>query len=68
MAFRNDGLSRSAVITKETVNGGGHAEEIRHYFLKREFSESSRSVKQFKFPKAALLLDQAGTLEALSSR
>jgi hypothetical protein len=46
------------VRTAEEVEGGGTTpEEVRHYYLKREYSESSFSVKPFKFPLSALMLD-----------
>ncbi len=44
----------------DEVHGGSGAEEVRHYFLKREGSESSFSVKGFKFSKSALLLELTG--------
>jgi hypothetical protein len=61
-------LSGAAVVTKSNVHGGALPEEIRHYFLKREFSEGCHSVMHFKFPLAALLLDQATDIEVPSFR
>jgi hypothetical protein len=58
----------SAVVTKSNVHGGEHPEEVRHYFLKREFSEGCQSVMHFKFPLAALLLDQASDIKVPSFR
>lgn len=41
----------------EEVEGGSSPDEIRHYYLKREYSESSFSVKPFRFPLSALMMD-----------
>jgi hypothetical protein len=57
-----------AEVSMEDVHGGSAAEEVRHYFLKREGSESSWSVKVFKFPTAALLLESTNDVASPSFR
>lgn len=58
----------AAVVTKGKVHGGVGAEELRHYYVKREFSEGSFSVNHFKFPLTALLLEQEGNIKTPSFR
>ena len=45
------------VTSREVVHGGDTEEEIIHYVIKREFSETSIHIKSLTFPTAALLLD-----------
>ncbi len=45
------------VTSREVVHGGEAEEDVVHYIIKREFSETSIHIKSLTFPLAALLLD-----------